>query len=119
VIVLRRREALNPGALVLLDFDGTMTRRHTYLVHLLGFLARHAERLLRAAPLPLAVLRYVIGGPDNTWLKITFLRAILEGTPRSLLESWTEAALARLRGQADGRQPVMPSEARRDPPRDA
>jgi hypothetical protein len=36
-----------------------MTRRDTYLVHLLGFLARHAERLLRAAPLPLSVLRYV------------------------------------------------------------
>jgi HAD superfamily hydrolase (TIGR01490 family) len=91
-----RREAMSPGALVLFDLDGTITRRDTYLAYLLGFLARHPERLMRAAPLSLAVLRYLIGERDNTWLKTTFLRAILGGMPRSLLESWTKVFLDRV-----------------------
>ena len=79
------REATSPGAFVLFDLDGTITRRDTYLAYLLGFLARHPERLLRAAPLSLAALRYLIGERDNTWLKTTFLRAILGSIPRRLL----------------------------------
>jgi HAD superfamily hydrolase (TIGR01490 family) len=91
-----RREAMSPDALVLFDLDGTITRRDTYLAYLLGFLARHPQRLLRAAPLPLAVVLYLIGARDNTWLKTTFLRAILGGTPRNLLATWTEAFLDRV-----------------------
>lgn len=90
------REATNPGALVLFDLDGTITRRDTYLAYLLGFLARHPERLLRATPLSLAALRYLIGERDNTWLKTTFLRAILGNIPRRSLESWTEVFLDRV-----------------------
>jgi phosphatidylglycerophosphatase C len=87
---------MSPDALVLFDLDGTITRRDTYLAYLVGFLARHPQRLPRAAPLPLAVVRYLIGARDNAWLKTTFLRAILGGTPRSLLASWTEDFLDRV-----------------------
>lgn len=87
---------MSSGALVLFDLDGTITRRDTYLAYLLGFLARHPARLLRAAPLPLAVLRYLIGERDNAWLKTTFLGAILGGMPRTLLASWTEIFLDRV-----------------------
>jgi HAD superfamily hydrolase (TIGR01490 family) len=84
------------GTIAVFDLDGTITRRDTYLAYLLGFLARHPERLLRAAPLPLAVVRYLIGARDNSWLKTTFLRAILGGTPRSVLAYWTEVFLDRV-----------------------
>jgi HAD superfamily hydrolase (TIGR01490 family) len=75
------------------DLDGTITRRDTYLAYLLGFLARHPERWSRAAPLPFAVLYHLAGWRSNTWLKTTFLRAILGGVPRHQLESWTESFL--------------------------
>jgi hypothetical protein len=88
-----RPEAMCPDTLALFDLDGTITRRDTYLAYLLGFLARHPERWPRATPLPLAVLGYLLGVRDNTWLKTTFLRAILGGAPRSLLASWTEIFL--------------------------
>jgi phosphatidylglycerophosphatase C len=80
----------------LFDLDGTITRRDTYLAYLLGFLLRHPGRLWRAAPLPFAVLRHFAGQRDNTWLKVTFLRAILSGVPRPVLEAWTEAFLDRI-----------------------
>ena len=88
--------AESPGEFVLFDLDGTITRRDTYLAYLLGFLARHPGRLPRAAPLPLAVLRHRAGRRDNTWLKTTFLRAVLGGVPRSLLEAWTRTFLDRV-----------------------
>jgi phosphatidylglycerophosphatase C len=84
------------GELVLFDLDGTITRRDTYLAYLLGFLARHPGRLPRAAPLPLAVVWHFAGQRDNTWLKTTFLRAVLGGLPRSLLEAWTRTFLDRV-----------------------
>ena len=87
---------MSPGAVALFDLDGTITRRDTYLAYLMGFLLRHPERLLRAAPLPFAVLRHFAGQRDNTWLKATFLRAILSGVPRHLLEAWTERFLDRV-----------------------
>ena len=87
---------MSPGALALFDLDGTITRRDTYLAYLLGFLLRHPQRLLRPLPLPLAVLCDLVGQRDNTWLKTTFLRTILGGVPRSLLESWTEVFLDRV-----------------------
>jgi phosphatidylglycerophosphatase C len=80
----------------LFDLDGTITRRDTYLAYLVGFLLRHPGRLPRAAALPLAVLRHLAGQHDNTWLKITFLRAVLGGLPRSMLESWTRTFLERI-----------------------
>ena len=87
---------MSPGAVALFDLDGTITRRDTYLAYLMGFLLRHPERLLRAAPLPFAVLRHFAGQRDNTWLKATFLRAILSGVPRHVLEAWTERFLDRV-----------------------
>jgi len=89
-------QATTPPALALFDLDGTITRRDTYLAYLLGFLVRHPTRLLRAAPLPVAVLRHLAGQRDNAWLKTTFLRAILSGVPRRALEAWTEIFLDRV-----------------------
>jgi phosphatidylglycerophosphatase C len=86
---------MNEGVLALFDLDGTITRRDTYLAYLLGFLVRHPRRLLRAALLPFAVLRHLAGWRDNTWLKATFLRAVLGGIPRGRLDSWTELFLDR------------------------
>jgi phosphatidylglycerophosphatase C len=88
--------AIGAGAVALFDLDGTITLRDAYLAYLLGFLLRHPERLLRAAPLPFAVLRHFAGQRDNTWLKTTFLRAILSRVPRHVLESWTESFLDRV-----------------------
>jgi len=87
---------MSPRALALFDLDGTITRRDTYLAYLLGFLLRHPERLPRAAPLPWAVLQHLARRRDNTWLKTTFLRAILSGVPRHVLEAWTETFLDRI-----------------------
>lgn len=82
-------------ALALFDLDGTITRRDTYLAYLLGYLLRHPGRLLRAIPLSWAVALHFAGRRDNTWLKTTFLRAILGGVERASLQHWTEAFLDR------------------------
>jgi phosphatidylglycerophosphatase C len=87
---------MNHGAIALFDLDGTITRRDTYLAYLLGFLARHPGRLARAAPLAGALSLYAAGQRDNTWLKTTFLHAILGGLELSALEAWTESFLDRL-----------------------
>jgi phosphatidylglycerophosphatase C len=87
---------MNGVSVALFDLDGTITRRDTYLAYLVGFLARHPERWPRAAPLPLAVLCHLVGWRSNTWLKTTFLRAILGGVQRQRLESWTESFLERV-----------------------
>ena len=87
---------MNGASVALFDLDGTVTRRDTYLAYLVGFLARHPERWLRAAPLPVAVHCHLVGWRSNTWLKTTFLRAVLGGVQRQRLDSWTEAFLERV-----------------------
>jgi HAD superfamily hydrolase (TIGR01490 family) len=90
------RQAVCSGGVALFDLDGTLTRRDTYLAYLLGFLVRHPTRLPRALPLPLAVASHLAGWRDNTWLKATFLHAVLGGVPRSSLEAWTQLFVERL-----------------------
>lgn len=87
---------MSSGAVALFDLDGTITRRDTYLAYLVGFLARHPERLARAAPLAAAVGLYVAGRRDNTWLKTAFLDAILGGLELHTLEDWSKVFLERL-----------------------
>jgi len=81
------------AAIALFDLDGTITRRDTYLAYLLGFLGRHPERWPRAGALPLAVVSHLAGWRSNTWLKTTFLRAVLGGVPRRRLEAWSNSFL--------------------------
>jgi phosphatidylglycerophosphatase C len=102
-ILDRRRErggaagtAPPAGTIVLFDLDGTITRRDTYLVYLLGYLRRHPWRLLRALGLPFAVGLYALRLRNNTWLKTTFLGAVLGGLPRDSLTGWTEAFVGRV-----------------------
>jgi phosphatidylglycerophosphatase C len=88
-----RSRTAEVAAIALFDLDGTITRRDTYLAYLLGFLVRHPKRWPRAAALPLAVVSHLAGWRSNTWLKATFLRAVLGGVPRSRLEAWTNSFL--------------------------
>lgn len=78
------------GTIVFFDLDGTITRRDTYVVYLLGFLVRRPWHFARqAVPLAWAVALHWAGLRDNTWLKCTFLARILGGRPRAELEDWT------------------------------
>ncbi len=90
-----RSEETGPKV-ALFDLDGTITRRDTYLAYLLGFLARHPRRLRRAATLPFAVALYFARLRDNSWLKVTFLRAVLGGMEVRSLAGWTEQFLDRM-----------------------
>jgi HAD superfamily hydrolase (TIGR01490 family) len=83
--------------LALFDLDGTISRGDTYLAYLLGFLARRPLSWPRAMPLPTAVAAHYVGWRDNTWLKTTFLKAIMGGRDRATVEAWTVAFLAGLR----------------------
>jgi phosphatidylglycerophosphatase C len=87
---------MNGAAIALFDLDGTITRRDTYVAYLLGLLARHPGRLVRAAPLAGAVALYAAGQRDNSWLKARVLRAVLGGLELRALEAWTETFLDRL-----------------------
>jgi HAD superfamily hydrolase (TIGR01490 family) len=82
--------------IALFDLDGTITRRDTYLAYLLGFLVRNPGALLRAVGLPAALALYFTGFRDNSWLKKTFLRAVLGGRELRALQAWTEEFLDRL-----------------------
>lgn len=72
------------------DLDGTIVEGDTYVGYLLGYLRRHPERWPHAAGLSAALALYYSGRRDNTWLKITFLRAILGAAERSALAGWTD-----------------------------
>jgi HAD superfamily hydrolase (TIGR01490 family) len=80
--------------LVLVDLDGTLTRRDTYLPYLLGWLRLHPERLPGTWPLPSAVVMHALRFRDNTWLKTTFLKAVCAGCPRDALVAYGGAFAA-------------------------
>ena len=50
-------------------------------------------RIFRALHLPFAVLLFYSGWRDNTWLKVTFFRAILGGLTRTQIDAWSETFL--------------------------
>lgn len=75
---------------VFFDLDGTLTKRDTYLDFLFGYVLRHPKRLFHMLFLPFAVIVYKVGARDNTWLKVVFLKAVLGGQPREILEKWSE-----------------------------
>lgn len=65
------------AALAAFDVDGTLIRGDSYLRYLVFVLVRRPSRWLRAPLLGLAVLLFVIGARNNTWLKAFFLRQVL------------------------------------------
>ncbi|MDJ0950177.1 MAG: HAD family hydrolase [Alphaproteobacteria bacterium] len=78
------------------DLDGTLARGDTYLAYLVGYLRRRPARWPRTVPLAGAVALYGAGVVSNTWIKTTFLKAILGGTTETQLIPWTSAFVERL-----------------------
>lgn len=85
-----------PTGVSVFDLDGTLTRRDTYLAYLLGYLRRTPRRWSRVPSLAVAVCLFYAGFKDNTWLKTTFLAAVLGGLGRDQLGPWTDAFVSRL-----------------------
>lgn len=84
-----------PGAapspqLVFFDLDETLTRRDTLLPYALGFLIRHTPwrlpLLLRVLP-PLAA--FLLGRVDEGPVKASFIKAMLGGSQRAYIDTWT------------------------------
>ncbi len=75
------------------DLDGTLSTSDTLIAFLLGYLRRNPWRWPHTAPLPVAGLLHVVGLRDNAWVKVRFLRAVLNGTTRDGLAAWTSAFL--------------------------
>lgn len=80
----------------LLDLDGTITKRDTYIPFLLGFLLSYPTRIWRVGSLPFAVALHALGLRDNAWLKERFLTAILGGAHRSEIDPWAEIFAERI-----------------------
>ncbi len=74
----------------LLDLDGTITKRDTFIPFLLGFLLSYPTRLWRVGSLPFAIALHVLGLRDNAWLKERFLAAVLGGAHRNEIDPWAE-----------------------------
>lgn len=78
------------------DLDRTITKYDTYLAFLLGYLQRHPARLMRAVLLPFSVVIYWLDIRDNTWLKKTFLSAIIGGATHEQVDHWVKIFLSKL-----------------------
>ncbi|MDA3917534.1 MAG: HAD-IB family hydrolase [Deltaproteobacteria bacterium] len=63
----------------LYDLDGTITKDDCYLGFLCYMLLRRPVRWMRIPILAMGVLMYKIGFKDNSWLKVFFLKHVLEG----------------------------------------
>jgi phosphatidylglycerophosphatase C len=84
------------SSLVVFDLDGTLTRRDTYLLYLMGFRARHPCGIVRLLHLPWVVGMFYLGIFDNAQLKERFLRAFLRGARRAALHQWTTVFVDKL-----------------------
>ncbi|MBF0285689.1 MAG: HAD-IB family hydrolase [Magnetococcales bacterium] len=84
-----------PPPLVLFDLDGTLTRRDTQPGFLLGFLARHPQRLGRCLGASRAALAFFLGRLPRGEMKERATAACLGGVGRPLLEAWGEQFAAR------------------------
>ncbi len=80
----------------LMDLDGTITKRDTYIPFLVGFLLSYPARLWRVGSLPFAVVLHGLGLRDNAWLKAHFLAAVLGGAPRSEIDPWAAVFVERV-----------------------
>jgi len=84
------------AGLAVFDLDGTLTKRDTLIPYLAGFLLNHPRRLARLPRLIPASAAYGAGWMSNAALKEAFLRAVLGGTTRDALCSWTQTFTERL-----------------------
>ncbi len=80
----------------LLDLDGTITKRDTYIPILAGFLLSYPARLWRVGSLPFAVVLHGLGLRDNAWLKERFLATVLGGAHRNEIDPWAAIFVERV-----------------------
>ena len=78
------------------DLDCTITYKDTYVPFLFSILKTYPSRLLRTTELPFAVILYKIKLRDNSWLKETFLNAIMGGLTRQQIQSSRDKFLDKL-----------------------
>jgi phosphatidylglycerophosphatase C len=78
------------------DLDGTVTRHDTLAPYLLGFMARHPQRVLRMPLGAPALAGFILGRTTHGELKSAWIRAVLGGMPRSVLRAWTTEFVPRV-----------------------
>ena len=76
---------------VVIDLDHTLTKRDTYLAFLFHGLQMRPSRLVQSAVLPLAAVAYWAKLRDSTWLKETFLSAVLGGATQQQIACWSDS----------------------------
>ncbi len=85
--------------IVVFDLDNTITKKDTYLAFLIFCLKQNPLRLFRCYFLPFAVLIFKLKLKDNSWLKKTFLGAIIGGTQRDDVNSLVDDFLSDIKDQ--------------------
>jgi len=80
--------------LAVFDLDDTVVNGDTFIRFLIACLRAYPLRVFRCLHLPFAVAMHLAGMRDNTWLKITFLRAIVGGLTRHQIVSITTPYVA-------------------------
>ncbi len=74
-----------------IDLDHTLTKRDTYLAFLFHGLRKRPSRLFQSAILPFAVIAHWAKLRDSTWLKETFLSAILGDATQEQIACWSDS----------------------------
>jgi phosphatidylglycerophosphatase C len=96
-MAVKTHTSLAPAAWVaLFDLDGTLTWRDTFLPFLLGFLRRRPWRVLGLWRSPLALVQYG-RDRDRGALKSKFLRMVMRGEKRAVVEAWAESFVSGFR----------------------
>lgn len=72
------------------DLDGTITKTDTYVRFLLFCLRRNPARCVRVPVLGLGWAMHATGLRSNTWLKRYFLRHVVAGVARDVIDLWCE-----------------------------
>jgi len=78
------------------DLDNTLTCRDTYIPFLLNVLKKYPLRIFRTVGLPFAVILFKIHFKSNSWLKETFLEAIMGGLTKQQVLSCRDVFLDNL-----------------------
>ncbi len=89
-------DSVEKQTVVIFDLDKTITKKDTYTVFLIYLLRMHPVRLSRCGFLPIAVVMHKMGLKDNSWLKVTFLKAIAGGIKKNQLDICIDQFLKRL-----------------------
>lgn len=78
------------AGIAVFDLDHTLSRSDSFLLYLLGFLARRPWRLVRCVHLPIVVVLFWVGRVNSAKLKESFLHAVFGGIAEAELSAWTQ-----------------------------